>query len=61
MNTNKVTVQAIIPGFYSTSNGFNITKRYASWIVEPKGFTKGDRVRFNTFAEAKSYVKAVAA
>lgn len=60
MNTNKVTVEAIIPGYYATSNGFNITKRYASWIVEPKGLTKGDRVRFNTFAEAKAYVKAVA-
>ena len=60
MNTNKVTIEAIIPGFYATSNGFNITKRYSSWIVEPKGLTKGERVRCNTFAEAKAYVKAVA-
>lgn len=60
MTTNKVTITSIIPGYYATSNGFNITKRYSSWIVEPKGLTKGDRIRFNTFAEAKAYVKAVA-
>ena len=59
MSASTVKIKCVFKGFYSSDNGFFITNVYSSWYVEAHGFSTGfKKVRFNTFAEAKAFVKS---
>ena len=59
MSASKVKIKCIFPGYYSADNGFHITNIRESWYVEAYGFSSGfKKVRFNSFAEAKAFVKS---
>lgn len=59
MSASTVKIKCIFKGYYSSDNGFFITNVYDSWYVENQGFnTEFKKIRFNTFAEAKTFVKS---
>jgi hypothetical protein len=59
MSVSTVKIKCVFKGYYSSNNGFFITNIRESWYVEAHGFNTGfKKIRFNTFAEAKAFVKS---
>lgn len=62
MSASTVKIDCIFKGYYSSDNGFFITNVYGGWYVEAHGFNTGfKKICFNTFAEAKAFVKSAKA